>query len=216
VTNPMLPQTKICSHCEVEKSTSEFYPRPQQPHLFNSWCKACMKEKSRTTKKLKNGQSSVPSEQRVLDVMKSIGIWATPGREVKGFPFVDLVAWGCVGIEIKSCKVNKYSVSSFNFTPSQQDVGIRGDLVVLVREFDGYDKYHIFPSNHDIFYRSGGLKGVITHDPNAKHRNTFTRYLKRAYVTALTSELLAEYEDAWLLIEAVRLQKSAALKGGSK
>jgi hypothetical protein len=207
------PQTKVCSHCLTEKPFSEFYLRSNAPHTYNSWCKACMIERSKSSKKLGYNQMAFTSEQQVLSILESMGIWTVPGRAYRGlFPFVDLVAWGCVGIEIKASLVDKLGTSKFSFSSSQQKHGIRGDLVILVREFGDHNTYHIFSSNHEVFYRDGKLKSGIYHDPNVKRRRGYNRIGRRRFNLPLSTELLDQFQDAWALIEQVRLQKSEELK----
>lgn len=207
MTTPIVPQSKTCTNCHIEKPVTEFYPRPKGAGLYTSECKDCMKLRSKNqTARAKEWTPKDTGESLVFNKLMSMGIWTAPGRTLKDFPFVDLVAWGCVGIEIKTARQkrsNKYI--NFGFSPDQIEHGIRGDIIILLDHTSASPRFYVFPARHSAFYRNGILKSVVTITPD---RIKSVRKHRGATLSLLTQEILDKHENAWDIIEIARYQKS--------
>jgi hypothetical protein len=129
-----MSDTIICSLCQQPKAVSEFYTRSGMPHLRYAWCIDCHKLKAKQQKKMPRHLSSVESETKLIEYLWCCGIPALPGKAI-GHEYADVVAWGCVMIEVKSARPID-GTYHFNFTPLQQAKGLRGHVLVLATASD--------------------------------------------------------------------------------
>lgn len=196
---------KTCSHCRVEKPDSEFYERNGGGTV--SWCKQCMKEHARaqsSSPKLNAWESRIHSENVVIDELRRAGIWAQTGKSCSA-PFVDVVARGCVHVEVKYARINQGRGGEFTFntTPMQARRGLLADVVVLVCDYENDEPltFHVFPANHAVFYmrdeRTGKrrLKSGLVYKPV---RNVRKHDGNRV---VMTRQLMEQARNAWELID---------------
>lgn len=214
----MTTLSKVCTRCQCVKPVSEFYERRGGGH--NSWCKPCMKELSIINAKrprLNAWESRVHSENVALAKLASVGIWAQPGKSCSA-PHVDVVARGCVQIEVKYARLSQDRGGQFTFqtTPSQGQDGLRADLVMLVCDYEDERgrTYHLMAADDDVFYMhpddpdNRRLKTGVTYKPGrTNHKHEGNRVL-------LTDELMKSSQDAWWMIDDVRAEIEYRLTQG--
>lgn len=192
-------ETKICSRCREEKCLSEFYVDRHSGLPVNP-CIVCKKANAHNQKNVDDKISTVESERWVIERLARVGIHALPGKALSHY-YCDVVAWGCVGIEVKSSSFHLddgHEYFHFGFTHKQKSRGILGQVVVLVCRDVGYNTFHVFPATHPMFYNDdGNLKRAVTYTPMRS---------KSGKPSALTDEMMDEAEDRWELVEEVRQQ----------
>lgn len=139
------------------------------------------------------------AQKAVIKACENLGIFA------ERYGLIDVRAWGCVHIEVKSSTPVRDGVWHFSF--NNQD-GINGQLVVLVPLDDAGIplRYSVFPANLPIFFRNGKLKRSVQIISNPIHR--------KSGHTVLTMQDMEDHEDAWYQIEEVRERISNQLKHG--
>lgn len=154
-----------CSKCHAVKLLSEFYPRPGGKYV-TSECKECMKARSRNQVAVDKKVALVPSEAGVIVELHKRGIPALPGKALHQ-QWADVIAFGCVLIEVKSSLLNHRGTFNFAFTASQRSGKLRGDLVVLVcKHDDGENTFHVFTANEPFLYgEDGKLKMAVSWTP---------------------------------------------------
>lgn len=185
---------------------------------FRRYSNTCKKCHSRYTAEARKRNNSDPKRSRdrllgessmdaVIHRLTQQGIHAVRGRD-SGFNRVDVVAWGCVRIEVKSSTPYRSDGEwSFHFG-NQTEKGIKGDLVVLVPlDESGIPiMYSVFPANFHAFYRSGRLKSAAILYARPANR--------KPGHTPLTMQDMEAHEDAWHQVEEVRERISNQLKHG--
>lgn len=201
-------QSKPCANCKVDKSLSDFYVRsgidnPSEPGHYVSECKVCMKARSKDGRSFHPYQPRTASEKVAIDWLLVHQVSALPGKAISASN-VDVVAWGCVWIEIKlarlasECGVMKYK---FDTTPKQQERGFLADVVMLICDNHGQMTFHLFEANDPVFYIHDRVKTGFTFTPGAekarKHSNNRV---------VMTQPMMDEAEDRYELIEAYRLK----------
>lgn len=158
-------------------------------------CKACQVARAKTYTKYGKDESSEPGELLVINKLRSLGIYAAPGKASE-FSRLDVVAWGCVRIEVKTAKVG--ISGRFHFGMGHKKKGKeyeRSDLVVFVC-LDDPISYHVFPSEHPALYHSDGrAKKSIAYSPSAKFTHSSP---------GLDNDNMSYYQNAWDQIEAIR------------
>ncbi len=194
------PNLKPCSkgdHCKHPQGPnlpeSEFYAHRGglAPH-----CKECHKTQTSKYKPHAYDVTVNRSEARVVEKLRSLGIYSVTGKSSE-FRWADVVAWGCVRIEVKSATLNKANVFSFSMGYKKRTVEQHSDLVVLV-VIDDPITYHVFPSSHAIFYHEDGSpKRGLTYMRDDQRKNKPRNPINDA--------LMNEYLDKWELIEQCRL-----------
>lgn len=181
---------------------SEFYQRVGAADGYYTTCKKCYRSIARNYKSKPRGVASWSSEARAIDKLRSLGIYAAPGKTTE-WPKIDMAAWGCVRIEVKTAKMVNGNFR-FELGHKTAERWKAHDLVMLVCLWpDGDPSYHIFDINDPVFWRGGQLKSGVQYRVNGKHRK------KRWYET-MTVEKMEAHRDNWQLIEQVRNQKAAA------
>lgn len=203
----MVIVTKICSRCKQEKPIDGFYTRSGAKHLHYPMCKECYRERSKEYKPLDLLKASTETERAVIEQMSFYGIPAVPGKSL-WHKFADVVAWGCVMVEVKSSNQRGENYA-FAFTPQQQQRGVRGDIVVLVCKGPNEQSYHVFPADHPVFYRDGKLKTSAFYMTNPKHRKA------ERVNTPLSAQLMEQHKDAWHLVETKRIEVQRKLLAGA-
>lgn len=189
-----------CSKCGEEKAETEFYKRGRKSARF-SFCIECFKISHKNSKIVARQTPGQPAEGIVIEYLKNMGIYAAPGK-CSEWRWIDVVAWGCVLIEVKSSTLRPDNTYTFNFTPTQRIKGIQADLVVLlpIEEFE--NTFHVFRSNDPIFYkRDGTLRQAVDY-------KLFPKFYREGYET-LTLEKMSKAKDDWGLIEEIRQRKIA-------
>lgn len=209
---------KTCNACHIEKPFSEFYQRsgfskdnpPTLSGHYQVECKDCMRERSRNHIRVAKIVSLVPSEIMAMNRLHSVGIPALPGKAVSAAD-VDVVAYGCVWIEIKYGKLawnHGGECFKFSATPKQRERGFLADLVLLICEYPNNDAtYHLFDAKHPVFYMKGRLKVGWQFTPGAmeakKHGNNRV---------VMTQPLMDAAQDAYWLIEQRLMEIKEELK----
>lgn len=202
--------TKVCVHCKIDKPLSEFYVRsgvhnPEIPGHYLSECKICMMRRSKQYLNLPLRIPRAKTEILAINKLLEVGIPALPGKAV-AFPFVDVVAWGCVRIEVK------YSVYSrrrlhhgfiFNSTPMQRQRGWRAEVVMLICHWqEEQDTFHLFMKDDPVFYlpTKGRYKEGVTYVPGRVHQRKDSHKSP-----VLTDQLMQSAQNNWGLIEQQRI-----------
>jgi hypothetical protein len=177
-----------------------FYPRGKSGYLCSE-CKDCMKARSKRQKPVDRKVSVVPSEGDVITQLLSNGIPALPGKALHQ-QWADVIAWGCVLIEVKSSALSDRQFS-FGFSHDQRNGKLRGDLIVLVCRYDDKNTYHVFPSSHPMFYgKTGKLKTGVNWTPQRKPNGK---------PSVVTDDMMSAAENKWQMIEDYRLKIAARL-----
>lgn len=190
-------ETKICTECNIEKPLSEYYRIPGSGNPMR-YCKECKRKIQKQYDRRENSRSKSrnPHEQGLVEMLRSKGIYAVTGKGSE-FPYVDVVAWGCVRIEVKSSNLVYGKSYQFGFSADQKGYGMRADLVCLIAR--NYFSPVIIPASHPVFYKtSGKLKSNINWIPNAR------KYKSRRGLISLTTGMMLEHQECWDLIEQVR------------
>jgi hypothetical protein len=168
-----------------------------------------MRERGKAQQRITPDKSRVESENIAIEYLRSKGIYATPGKASK-FSWVDIAAWGAVGIEVKHSKYDELSRKfTFVTTPRQKSQGFAAHLVMLICEYPDRMTYHLFPADHPVFYIEGRLKTglVFSLKQSAGSKHSSNRVV-------MTQALMDEYEDRVNLIWALVADTSEALAAG--
>ena len=194
--------TKPCCACKTDKPLNEFYVRsgilnPTEPGHYVSECKVCMRLRNKTTGAVSPYEPRALTEQLAIEWLLDVGIYAAPGKAVR-LAHVDVVAWGCVWIEVKYARyVSHRGVMKFKFdtTPKQQQRGFLADIVMLICDYGDELTYHLFEANHPVFYMQGRIKSGFTFTPGAmeakKHGDNRV---------VMTQPLMDQAQDRWDMI----------------
>lgn len=195
---------KKCAACKIEKSLSEFYPRGKTKY-YCSECKECMKARSKRQAPRNRQVSTVESEGDVIKKLLENGVPALPGKALR-HQWADVVAWGCILIEVKSSNLINGQFS-FGFTSAQRRERLRGEFIALVANWGDHSDYYIFPANLPMFYnKDGTLKTAVGWTPNRKIAGR---------KSPMTDKERESYRDAWHLIETRRLEIVQQLRQGN-
>lgn len=196
--NDTMPSKK-CAKCDQDKPLSEFYIMSSNGKPSNL-CKGCSKERTSIRQKQKLA-FGCDHERKTIEVMKTNGIYAQHGREVKLMPHVDIVAWGCVPVEVKLAQGGA-GHWAFHFSGLQQRRGILGKLIVLIIPYEPDWSYYVFDVNKSAFYRNGKLKTGVTYTENPTCRKRGNPLYKSDMDIAL---------NRWELVEVKRQEYIAEL-----
>lgn len=181
---------------------TEFYKQRGARDGLSPVCKECKKKESALyTKKRgqKRGKAGHPSEKLVIDRLRSFGVYAVPGKSSE-WHWIDVVAWGCVRIEVKAASVNARGVFTFNMGKKRGKEKDRSDLVVLVMLYDEDPRFFVLESAHPVFYHPDGRPKLgVGHATNGGTP-------KNGHGVVLNAELLSASEDRWELVEERRLE----------
>lgn len=201
---------KTCRSCGQVLPVTAFYKRSSvKRDSYTSECKSCMRERSRQTN-LQRLPADVPrtkSETLALTYLRTAGIPAVPGKAFR-LADVDVVAWGCVWIEVKYSLLKSSPRPRFQFgaTPAQIRRGYLAHVIMLICDYGDNQSYHLFQSDHDVFYRdladgTRKVKAAVAYIPEA------TGSTRRAApsIVVPTDALMKLHEDNLDCIEQARL-----------
>src|SRR5688572_1209076 len=112
----MSNDTRTCTKCNVAKpATLEyFYKGRTNGDRLTSWCRDCMKARSKS-KSYTPRDAKIPNEgeSKAVAWLKSHGIPANGGKNIDAVTWLDVLAWGCVRVEVKHSKTNKQGIWSW-------------------------------------------------------------------------------------------------------
>jgi hypothetical protein len=140
------------------------------------------------------------TELDAIEKLHSVGIFAQPGR-VTHYKYADVVAWGCVLIEIRTANISKVGTYRWRIKAARiADDVIRGHLMMLVYiDHLGDKHHHLFPVWHDVFYNAdGSMKKGMNYTPG-KMSDTHAKY-----GLSMGDDLMFAHKDRWDLIENAR------------
>jgi hypothetical protein len=143
-----------------------------------------------------------------MRLLNKEGIPCIPGV-MSGLPWSDLIAWGCIPIEIKVSKplFQYHDVMSYKwkFTDRQQQIGFDGFILFIGVDSEGEaDRVFVVPGDVEWLNEAGKLNRTAlsvtfnSNDPKARNE-----------------QLLIPYENLFELIEYERVNKSKALRNGA-
>lgn len=202
-------QSKVCTRCKTVRPLTEFYRRSGYPNQWLSECKVCMKQRSQNHVPLPPTEPRAKTEILAINELRRNGIHAAPGKSVKHSD-VDVVAFGCVNIEIKYSRLERsYSADRYTFgvTPAQIRRGFLADLVMLICDNNGRLSFHLFRADFPAFYMKGRLKKGFDFLPGR-----LKNMKPSSDRVVLTQPMMDEAENRWSLIWATLKAKSDALK----
>jgi hypothetical protein len=203
---------KTCKACGKSLPVTAFYKRSSvRLDSYTSECKSCMIARSRNIPShLRHLPADVPrakSEILALDYLRSACIPALPGKAFK-LAHVDVVAWGCVWIEVKYSSLRADPRPRFQFaaTPLQIKRGYLAHVMMLICDYGDKQTYHLFPSDHEVFYREYAdgarkVKSAVSYIPDV------TGSTKRGAPGTITptDDLMKAHEGKIDFIEQARL-----------
>lgn len=205
------PQFKTCNKGEdcvhpngPTLPPSEFYKLRGTRDGLSPICKECKKAYSKARKKQtpqlsRRDKAGHPSEQMVIDRLRSVGVYAAPGKSSE-WNWIDVVAWGCVRIEVKAASVTRHGTFLFNMGKKRGKEKDRSDLVVLIMLYDEDSRFFVFKSTHPVFYHADGrAKRGVAYCTNGGTPKT-------GRGVTLSAELMSQAEDRWGLVEQRRLE----------
>lgn len=193
------PDPIYCEKCKQWKPRSEFYTRSGLPHLILNDCKECRK-KAWKPSPVPRTVAANPTENLVIERMKWYGIPALPGKALS-VHFTDVLAWGCIPVEAKSSTLRDNGKFKFGFSPKQHKERVLGDVIVLVCQYSDRNTFHVLPSNHPCFFLASGK-----HKTGLEFLPGQMEVIKHHKRNVMTQGVMDEFEDAWHLIEARRLE----------
>jgi hypothetical protein len=180
---------KECRKCHEVKPLTEFYVSSTLKDQLSNKCKLC----SIAYGKSRNGNKS-PREQEVrfVEYLTKKGIYATLGRNAGDHKWADVVAWGCIRIELKTSFAQFHTERhTFHFNKNQRN-NMTSHLIVLETRYRGKSRYHFFDSDHPIFFaESGNRKATVVYTANP-NRHIEIDNLSSAFAQALNQVELIE------------------------
>lgn len=199
-----ITQNKICRVCKIEKPIDEFY---EHNGRHENKCKVCKRAKKKQYTAHDKRYSPNYGENLVIEKLKSMGIYAAPGKSSE-WKHIDVVVWGCVKIEVKMANAKPNGSYQFSFA-SQSVRGLKSDLIVLIPLNEQGGTFHIFYPDHPAFFRTDNnieFARSATGRKNAVHFNPDRSCVKSTFGETLSPEVMAEHQNLWGLIEECRLK----------
>jgi hypothetical protein len=195
--------------CKIEKDLhGDFYANSTAVGR-DSTCKDCRKKQKyeRTQANKGNPRKHNRHEQDFITACHERGIFAIQASEVN-YKFCDVVAWGCVRIEVKYPDIiNDGNMYQWRFTRNQARKRLPTDIIVLVTEHLGETKYHFFNPLHPVFFNPDQTRKIGLSYTVEREKDYHTEY-----GVVMTHDTLNMHKDAWQTIENVRLEKAKKLK----
>lgn len=192
-----IDQTRVCKNCGEEKELSDFYFfKRVNGNVPYDLCKTCYKlyTKKNLQKNPESKKTYNQDEQQAIDVLRQNGIYATSGKASE-FKWVDIAAWGCVRVEVKTSRLHTSGTYRFTFSAIQRMNRLLADVILLVFISDNEERdYYVFRADDPVFFSDGQLRQVMTYRPDNQRTQV------------LSSELLEAHKDKWSFIEDVRLE----------
>lgn len=199
--------TKKCSHCNLVKPSSDFYRVSYARHRLGQYCIECTKLIANTNRH----PAKYTTNDLLVCKLNSLGIVAFRGYK-PAFSHIDVVAWGCVRIELKASNFNKYGHYHFSLTPKQKQVGWLADVVILMLDpYADTESCHVFMANDPVFYAEGKLKAGLTYTPNADAEIA----QQGGRRNPLNDQLMESAKNKWGIIEEMRLCIASKLERGA-
>lgn len=207
--------SKVCRRCKIEKPLTDFNRRsgitfPNKPGDYQSECKSCIKERMQSTPRWSRNIPLTIGEQFLIDYLAKSGIYATPGKSVYAAD-VDVVAWGCVWIEVKHSKYELWGGNEYRFmfkaSPVQVKRGFLAQIVVLICDYIDMQTYHFFDAKDPVFYRNDTLKSGLTFVPGLLK----PRKVHQGNVV-MTQGMMDAAQDQIGMIETYRLKIANSIK----
>lgn len=169
--------SKVCSGCKKTLPISEFYKRSNQtdtlnPSQYAGECKSCVKARNHDPKPIAKQVPYALSEQWGIKYLHSKGIPALPGKALS-FAWVDVIAFGCVRVEVKYSTLLEGEHFKFTLTPGQKKRGLLGDVVMLVCDYGTRATFHLFLPSFPAFYINDKLKTGFHFTPGALKARKF-------------------------------------------
>lgn len=205
-----------CEQAGVVQPYSAFYVRsgqanPTEAGHYTSECRACYKRRSRAVveRRLSATEPRAVSEVMAISYLHRHGIVALPGKAYLASD-VDVVAWGCVRVEVKYSTLREGYTEGYKFslTPRQKERGLLADVVLLICDDGEVPTFHLFRPEDTVFYfldgrRKGGLLFVPGRLEQRKHQQNRV---------SMTQPMMDAAKDKLELIEAARLRIAASLQ----
>ena len=179
---------KECRKCHEVKPLTEFYASPETKDRLSNHCKVCLRQY----------QQSRDCEVSFVNYLMSNGIYATLGRNAGAHKWIDVVAWGCVGVELKTSN-NIRGRHIFTFS-KKQTKDFTSQVIALEIVSNGRSSYYLFSSNDPIFF-----------DGNVRKRSVFfaSTPRKRAPVSV---DLRVAFERAYNRFELIEQMRQAEIE----
>ena len=132
----LFTESKKCKWCKKVKPISEYRKISYTDRRVNH-CITCHREyaRERYDAHVHNRRDSAcEHEVSLVDYLRTNGIFAFTGKAMNRSRYVDIIAMGCVFIEAKLGEVRPRNPNQhvFRFSLTQQNEGIRGDVVCLI------------------------------------------------------------------------------------
>jgi hypothetical protein len=199
--------TRTCTKCNVVKPATldYFYKGRTNANRLTSWCKDCMKALSKS-KTYVPANAFIPNvgETKAIAWLKSFGIPANGGKNIDAVKWLDVLAWGCVRIEVKHSKTNKLGIWSwmmYSVNDKETIGGILPHLILFIGEDNktGQTRYFLFDACHpELFNKDTGKRKI----------NVTYNYQS---VNAQNHTVFQEHENKIGLVETCRLKVSQEL-----
>jgi hypothetical protein len=178
---------------------SEFY---EHYDGYHNMCKACFKEYIKQYQNKPRQKAGNSIEGLVIWKLRSTGVYAAPGK-CSEYRWVDVVARGCVRIEVKGSSRHRNGHYQWFIGPKKAREDERSDFVVLVM-LDDAPSFFVFPSEHPAFYHQGGIpKRGVRYTPSAN--------VYKASGVSLNDDLMEAHRDRFDLIDAKSQEIERAL-----
>lgn len=205
---------QICKVCKIEKSLeADFYANGNQLGR-DTTCKKCRQKQQaeRRAKRTSYRAPNNPHELAFIEACKAQGIHAQPTADFRNYKFSDVIAWGCVRIEVKYPQIyGNNDTHKWVFSAKQAKERIPVDLIVLISEFKGVTCYHIFDPLHPVFFgKDNKRRTAITYTDNSGINHK--QYEKLYGVTPMTESTMRTHENNWYMVETARLDKAKQMK----
>lgn len=197
-----IPISKRCNGkhgCGQTLPISEFNKHPNGH--YQSMCKKCHSAYNKTRR---GKMQSNEHESAFVQECYKRGIFAALGVTSQRHAWTDVIAWGCVRIEVKHGEAYHETGYNFRGTLRQSKNGFDADIVVLIAGND----YYFFPADHAIFLRTDGKRKQAV----AWHKGRKPTGRAYRWGTPLTDEIMAAHKNGWHMIEMVKSRKVKALQ----
>lgn len=140
------PFEKTCSHCHQVKPITQFYAHPSAFDGHQPYCASCSVEFNQTRRMeigvVDRSVARHKGEVLLIEYLRNHNIYAAPGK-CSEWKWVDVIAWGCVRIEVKYSR-NLQQRFSFTFSNKQRKNGLQVDVLALICDDGSAASYHFF------------------------------------------------------------------------
>lgn len=211
--------SKECRMCGETKPISEFYTNTHRPDGYLNVCKPCHRIRSAEAAKRRQERNRQPlassGELAEVMVVQELAKYGIPSqrstRHTANAIYTDVLAWGCVRIEVKSSSLSikdgRYAYK-FSFHPDVSVGENNANLIALIML--DVSEFYVFPFNHPVFIcvsnkygRAGQRKAELSYRVGARPITSPETYL--------TEQLLNNFKGRWDLVEDYRILHSQML-----